>query len=139
MRRWILVLLFCLAGLPAAAQDVSEADAEAIRSVIESQMAAFRADDAPRAFGYASPQIQAMFRTPEIFMEMVREGYQPVYRPQEVEFLDLLTTPQGLTQRVLVVGPDGVPVVADYFMERQPDGNWRIDGCMFEREADRTA
>jgi len=29
-----------------------------------------------------------------------------------------------------MVGPDGEEVVARYTMERQPDGSWRIDGCI---------
>jgi len=44
-----------------------------------------------------------------------------------------------MTQRVLLVGPDGVPVVADYLMQRQPDGSWRINGCILERPPDRSA
>ena len=28
----------------------------------------------------------------------------------------------------MVVDPDGVPVLAMYNIERQPDGGWRIDG-----------
>ena len=32
-------------------------------------------------------------------------------------------------QRVLVVGPDGVPVIAVYPMQRMPDGSWLINGC----------
>ena len=38
----------------------------------------------------------------------------------------------------LLVGPDGVPIMAQYVMERQPDGSWRIDGCLLERSAEQT-
>ncbi len=81
------------------------------------------ADNAPQAFSYASPAIQSIFKDPDTFMSMVRAGYQPVYRPQEVEFRDLVPVEGRWTQRVLVVGPDGVPVVAQYVMEKQPDGS----------------
>jgi hypothetical protein len=91
-----------------------------------------------QAFSYASPAIQSIFKDPETFMSMVRAGYQPVYRPREVEFRDLVPVEGRLTQRVLVVGPDGVPVVAQYVMQRQPDGSWRIDGCVLERSAEQT-
>ena len=114
------------------------ADAAAIRSVIEGQLNAFMADNAPQAFAYASPAIQSIFKDPDTFMSMVRAGYQPVYRPQEVEFRDLVPVEGRWTQRVLVVGPDGVPVVAQYIMEKQPDGIWRIDGCVFERSTEHT-
>ena len=71
-----------------------------------------------------------MFGTTEAFMAMVRDGYPQVYRPREVEFRDLADIGGRLTQRVLLVGPDGDVVVAHYFMQRQPDGAWRIDGCV---------
>jgi hypothetical protein len=31
-----------------------------------------------------------------------------------------------------------VPVIAQYAMERQPDGTWGIDGCVFERSTEHT-
>ena len=36
-------------------------------------------------------------------------------------------------QRVMLVGPDGVPVMARYLMQRQPDGSWLINGCILEK------
>lgn len=124
-----LVAVMLLVTASAQAQ-VSQADRTAIIGTIEGQMAAFQADAADQAFAFAAPGIQRMFRTPEVFMAMVRASYQPVYRPQEVEFRDLRTTPHGLVQSVLVVGPDGVPVTALYIMEQQQDGTWRIGGCV---------
>lgn len=114
----------------------SPADVSAIREVISAQLQAFRADDGPQAFAYASPAIQSIFKTPDTFMTMVRAGYKAVYRPREVEFRDLVPVEGRWTQRVLVVGPDGVPVVAQYVMERQPDGSWRIDGCVLEQSSE---
>ena len=112
------------------------ADVAAIREVIEAQLQAFRADDSAQAFAYASPAIQSIFKNPDTFMSMVRAGYKPVYRPREVEFRDLVPVEGRWTQRVLVVGADGVPVVAQYVMEQQPDGSWRIDGCVLERSTE---
>ena len=66
------------------------AEKGAIRKVIEAQIGAFRADDGERAFGYASPNIRQIFRSAENFMAMVRNGYQPVYRPRSVRFGDLV-------------------------------------------------
>ncbi|NNG02916.1 MAG: DUF4864 domain-containing protein [Inquilinus sp.] len=137
-----LFLLFVLVfgqALPAAAQDnAPKADKSGIVKVIQGQLAAFQADRAADAFSYASPGIQAMFGTPDRFMEMVRGGYMPVYRPREVQFLDLVVEGGRLAQRVLLVGPDGLPVVAWYFMEKQADGAWRIDGVELRGSEDRT-
>jgi len=142
VRGWLLALIV-LAGLPSGvawgqamqpATDISAADRGAIRSVIGDQMAAFKRDDAAAAFGLAAPNIQDMFGTPEHFLAMVRQGYQPVYRPSDVRFGELVRIDGRLTQLVHVVGPDGVPQLALYFIERQPDGRWRITGCLLTVE-----
>lgn len=127
MRALLLVFAF-LAGT-AFAGEPSSADRGAIRQVIEGQMSAFRQNDAAGAFNFAAPGIQAMFGTPENFIRMVETGYPPVYRPREVEFRDIVIRDDLIVQKVLVVGPDGRPVMALYTMELQPDGNWRIAGC----------
>ena len=130
--------LFALVGLilglavPVLAQDVSTADRSAIRDVIQRQVEAFQRDDGEGAFGYASPTIRGMFGTPEIFMDMVRQGYQPVYRPRVFDFREIVTLHGEVTQKVHVVGPDGRPVTAYYPMVRLPDGTWRINGCFLQ-------
>jgi hypothetical protein len=117
---------------PAFAQDLSTADRSAIRDVIQNQVDAFQRDDGASAFGLASPTIQGMFGTPEIFMDMVRQGYQPVYRPRVFDFREIVTLHGEVTQKVHVVGPDGRPVTAYYPMTRLPDGTWRINGCFLQ-------
>jgi hypothetical protein len=130
----LAALLGLLLGLavPALAQDLTPADRTAIRDTIQSQVEAFRRDDSDAAFGYASPSIRGMFGSSEIFMDMVRQGYQPVYRPREFDFREIVTLHGQITQKVHVVGPDGRPVTAFYPMTQLPDGTWRIDGCYLQ-------
>lgn len=113
----------------AQGQGIAEADKAAIRRTIERQLDAFRRDDGAAAFAIASPEIQRQFGSPEVFMHMVRVGYPQVYRPQEVDFRQLVVADGVPNQAVLVVGPDGAAVMAVYRMQKQPDGSWRIDGC----------
>ncbi|MFQ6017170.1 MAG: DUF4864 domain-containing protein [Kiloniellaceae bacterium] len=118
-------------SLPPVSADeagLSEADRRSIRGVIESQLQAFRRNDAALAFSFAAPGIREKFGTPENFMTMVRTGYPAVYRPREVEFRGLRRPGREPVQEVLFVGPDGAPVLALYAMQRQPDGSWRING-----------
>ena len=137
MRRFVLALWLAVATVGSvAALELAPAERAAIRGVFEAQLYAFRRDDGVAAFGYASPSIRAMFRTAERFMNMVREGYAPVYRPRRVEFRDVVSWRGRITQRVYLVGPDGAPVIANYLMERQADGTWRIDGCILEEVPD---
>jgi hypothetical protein len=136
LRAFLASLLMLAAGVAAAqmpATDVGATDRGAIRTVIESQIAAFRRDDGPGAFAFASPAIKRLFGTPEIFMEMVRTGYPQVYRPASVSFNELVRAEGTLFQLVDVVGPDGLPVIAVYEMERQSDGTWQINGCQILR------
>jgi len=119
--------------------DLPGADRNAIEKVIRDQLSAFRRDDGAGAFGYASPTIQGIFGTAEIFMEMVRTGYAPVYRPRDVSFKDIVVFQGQPTQRVVIIGPDGVPVMALYMMQRQPDGTWLINGCTLVALDDKSA
>ena len=129
--RFIVPLLFVLIAVaPPVAAQTSEMDRAEIVRVIGAQMQAFQRDDGVEAFSYAAPSIRAIFKTPERFMSMVQRGYPPVYRPQTVQFLDLVESGGRPLQKVQVVGPDGLPVMAVYTMELQPDGMWRIAGCV---------
>jgi uncharacterized protein DUF4864 len=126
----VLAMVALAGGAPA--QSVSEADATSFRQIISDQIAAFNADDGPKAWSFASPSIQQLFPTPEVFMSMVRQGYQPVYRPRVFDFREIVTLHGQVTQKVHVVGPDGRPVTAFYPMVQLPDGTWRINGCFLQ-------
>ena len=133
----LIAILLLPAGQLARAQ--GSAEGPAIRDVIASQLDAFGRDDGPGAFAFASPTIRTKFQTPEIFMDMVRRQYSPVYRPSEISFQDLHASPRGPVQEVLLVGPDGRVVIALYFMEQQPDASWKINGVQLVRAPDRTS
>lgn len=125
----LLGLIVSLATTAGAQPVVSPADQTAIRDVIQGQLEAFRRDDGDAAFGYASPMIQGMFGQSAIFMDMVRQGYRPVYRPRAFDFREIVELHGEIAQKVHVVGPDGKPVTAVYPMTQLPDGSWRINGC----------
>ncbi len=128
----LIAVSLAFVAIPVQSESVtlSDADRSSIREIIEGQLAAFQRDDGTQAFSYASPTVRRQFVTPERFMHMVRTGYAPVYRPREVTFRDLVMAGDVPVQKVLLVGPDGVPVMAVYPMQRQADGSWKIDGCM---------
>ena len=109
---------------------VSAADRTAIQDVIRQQMHAFQSDDADGAYAFAAPAIRQMFPDAGQFLAMVRRGYAPVYRPRDVEFTDLAQRDGDLVQDVELVGPDGMPALAQYTMVRAPDGRWLIAGCV---------
>ena len=131
MRRLPMLLVLVLLPAGALAQEApGPAEAAAIRQVIQAQLDAFQRDAAGEAFGYASPMIRRKFGDPANFMRMVRRGYRPVYRPRAVEFRNLTMRRGQPTQEVFFIGPDGRAVIGLYLMERQPSGEWRIDGVI---------
>ena len=128
-----LLLALCLAPLAAPAQDVSPADAQAVRAVIEAQLDAFRHDDAARAFSLATPGIRMTFGSAENFLAMVRASYAVVYRPKDVIFEPSRIIEGQVVQPVRLTDSDGRSWIALYPMQRQPDGSWRTNGCQLSR------
>jgi len=115
--------------LSGAARSEDGLDSGAFQEIIKNQMSAFATGNAKAAFSFATSSLQQQFQTPEFFMEMVRQGYQPVYRPHSVTFGRSKMTKLGPTQEVYVTGPKGHDWLALYSFEKQDDGSWRISGC----------
>lgn len=115
------LLLACLfLALPATAQEAP------IKATIENQLQAFQADDFATAFTYASPNIKAIFGTPENFGRMVCEGYPMVHRPAAVKMLELREVAGRLWQRVMITDQMGRTHLLDYQMVETADG-WQIN------------
>jgi len=131
MRRTLLAALLMVLGLLAWGGPAARAgQTEEFQRIITEQIGAFNADDASRAFSFASPLLQRYFATPENFMAMVKQGYQPVYRQHSYKFADTFTDTAGrLAQKVLIVDLNGKVWTAIYTFEKQPDGSWRISSC----------
>jgi hypothetical protein len=137
MRAFLIFALWVSMGVSAQAQSAD--DRGAVQTVIERQIDAFKSDDAGRAFAMAAPSIKQLFQSQDLFMDMVRKGYRPVYRPQSYRFEDLQTDGSSLKQSLGIVDPDGVEWLAEYTLERQGDGQWLISGCVLIRRTTTTS
>lgn len=117
---------------PVMASADEKADAQA---VIESQIEAFLANDAEAAYSFAAPGIKEIYPNTERFFEMVKRGYQPVYRPDNFAFGRMKTLDGGLiVQEVLIAGPDGEDWTAIYVLEKV-DGTFKIRGVQMVKSA----
>jgi hypothetical protein len=125
----VLLLLLLILGLSGSARAQGDGDRLAVQAVIERQLNAFLADDAATAYSFAAPNITARFPTDEIFMEMVRQGYRPVYRPRSWSFGPTRENAGQIEQIVDLVDSEGVQWTARYVLEKQPDGSWKITAC----------
>src|SRR5438128_11324329 len=99
MRALVLVIAF-LIGLasPSRADDVAAA-----QSVISAQEQAFGRDDAAAAYSHAAPEIKQFFPQADIFLQMVRQGYAPVYRHKSFESGEARAAQGRIAQRVHIV------------------------------------
>jgi Domain of unknown function (DUF4864) len=125
----ILLVLFVMLGLSGPAVAFSDADRAAVQGTIDQQLKAFLADDGATAYSFAAPSIKQMFPTVDSFMDMVRQGYQPVYRPRSYSFKELKEEPGQIEQYVDIVDGDGAFWTARYTLQQQPDGSWKIAAC----------
>ncbi|HTO31332.1 MAG TPA: DUF4864 domain-containing protein [Pararhizobium sp.] len=105
------------------------------QSIIEKQIQAFLDDDAATAYSFASPQIQGKFPDKSIFFEMVKRGYAPVYRPGNFAFGRSKIDGDTVVQEVLISGADGKDWTALYFLVKQPDGTYKINGVQMLQQA----
>jgi len=121
------LLIVVLVSLKLAASAQAQDNSGAIQGVISSQIEAFKADDFATAFSFASPMIQGIFRTPDNFGNMVRNGFPMVWRPADVQFKDLKGTGNLYAQRVLIQDAQGVYYLLEYQMIQTENG-WEING-----------
>jgi Domain of unknown function (DUF4864) len=121
-----LSLAALLCPLAAGAVTLSEADARAVRLVIEGQLDAFAAE---RAYSYASNAIRTQFGDAAAFMAMVQSGYPMVVRPVTVTFFQPQPSDDGAVLQTLQLRDRGGRLWrATYQLERQPGDGWRING-----------
>lgn len=82
MRLITVFLLLVLSGPAFSSEDQ-------IQSVITQQLTAFLNNDGRAAWVHAHPSIKAQFNTPERFMAMVEQGYEPLMNFTELDFVSL--------------------------------------------------
>jgi hypothetical protein len=129
MRRMpVLLSLLLTTTLPSTLKGDDAVDGS--RQVIERQIEAFLKDDAGAAYAFAAPGIKARYPDKDIFFDMVKKSYQPVYKPGNFAFGRSLSLDGGATvlHEVLIEGRDGKDWKALYKLQRQPDGSYRIGG-----------
>ena len=133
LRRLLLCLLVAVpafAAPPTGAPTLPSVEWKTIQKVIGDQLRALKAGDGVKAMTFAAPGIRDQFGTPENFLRMVREGYAPLLAARYTQFLEGALIEGAVIQPLRLVLPDDTVVVALYEMQRQPDGRWRIAGCV---------
>lgn len=121
-----------LAGMATTARAgaLSASDEKAIIAVVQSQLDAFAAEDAEKAFSYAAPNIRALLGTAANFLDMVRSQYDIVVHPSSVVFFKPKGDGVVSVLKVQMTDEDGDVWNATYTLQRQKNRQWRITGCV---------
>ena len=116
------------AGL--GAEPIPEAEAQKVRAVIETQLQAFADDDADRAFEANTPGVREAIGSAGHFLALVRGGYPMIFRPTSISFMQPEQRGDAVLQLAEIVDAQGKSWLALFSLEQQPDGSWRISGCV---------
>ncbi len=127
--RLCLLALLMFASVTTFAPRAHADAASEIQSVISDQLKAFNEDDTQRAYGHAADIIKKIFPSSQIFMEMVKTGYPPVYRAKSWSFNEPTPLDNGYSQIVRLTDEQGRMWSALYTLERDSAGEWKITGC----------
>ena len=135
MRR-VLVTVSLLTGLwmpwwnaAKAIDDITTADAIAIHEAVQSQLEALSKDDAASAFDLTTPEKRMLIGTPDNFLRLIKEEYDPIYRYQRVLFSRPEVINGDAIQIVRVTDSYSRVWVAVFWMQQGEDSSWKIDGC----------
>jgi hypothetical protein len=114
---------------PAAEQryNVSEETVEKeLRTVIESQLSAFRQDDYPEAYKFAASAMRSQVPLPA-FERMVRRAYPEIAQSESAHFGMMLDNGRFALVNVTITGATGRSLHYEYALQREHYG-WKIAG-----------
>ncbi|MGR3515401.1 MAG: DUF4864 domain-containing protein [Paracoccaceae bacterium] len=136
--RFFLAVLMSVLWFGQAVAEEVQPRVTGIEDTITAQMDAFMKDDFAEAFTYASPNIQGLFGSSERFGQMVRNGYPMVWRPGDVQYLELRDIAGNLWQKVMIRDQKGGTHILDYQMIETSEG-WKINGVQILAKPDVSA
>lgn len=122
----ICLAFFTLSFRPAVSQ--SKQDIGNIQKVIRLQIEAMRKDDWEEAFKYASLDIRRSFGNAKTFQNMVLAKYRIVYQPRLISFKQVKLIKGAPVQEVYMIDSKGKSAMAMYFMRKDKNRDWRING-----------
>ena len=129
IKKTILIIITFLSISSLAKSEISyEKEFSETQSIIESQIQAFLDENAELAYSYAAPLIKMKFNSPQEFMYMVRNYYEPVYNPKQFQFLDAKYFEGAIFHQLQVISQKNETFLATYSLI-QDEGKWKISGC----------
>jgi hypothetical protein len=114
-----------------APESFSATDRRSIEDVVRAALRALVAQDATGAFAKLTPSTQGFFGAPEKFLQAVADELPPILVTKQFSFLGLDRSGSPVSE-VLITDILGQEWLAEFQMERQKNGDWRVKGCVVE-------
>jgi len=109
---------------------VAEADLKAIQLVIDGQILAFKSDDYNAAYAFAAPNVKQAFPTVDIFINMVKSGYEPLYRPASYFFGRSMLSEGEVYQELIISDATRQLWQVIYTLNQQQDQSWKVSNVL---------
>jgi Domain of unknown function (DUF4864) len=111
--------------------EFSATDKGKIEDAVRAELRAIVAQDAKRAFAKLTPSTQSFFGQPEKFLQAVADELPPILATKKFSFLGIDRT-STTTSEVLITDVIGQEWLADFEVEQQENGDWRVKGCVVQ-------
>jgi len=108
---------------------LTPADRRRIEETVRAQIRAYAGRDAEQAFAALSPSTQQIFGKPERFLRSVAQDMPTILDTRRFAFLGLGQQRDLAVQQVLIMDGMGQEWLAEFQLEEQAPGDWRIKGC----------
>lgn len=119
-------------GGPSFDSRLAESDKAAIKTAVRQQIHALAALDAGLAFAQLAPSAQSYFGGADDFLLNVAEELPPMLRTKSFAFVGLGRQAAGIVQEVLISDGSGLDWLAQFQLERQANGDWRVKSCIVD-------
>jgi hypothetical protein len=106
-------------------------DKRKIEDAVRAELRAIVAQDAKRAFAKLTPSTQSFFGKPEKFLQAVADELPPILVAKKFSFLGI-DRADTTTSEVLITDILGQEWLAQFEVERQESGDWRVKGCVVQ-------
>lgn len=129
----MMLVMACVLSVSAGAtelgKNLGKKEETAIQSAVQLQIEALTNDDADRAFALTTETTRSRLGSPDNFLRMIKEQYDPVYRHRTALYSAPTVVHGKVYQVVRLTDLESHVWLAIYLMHKDAEGTWKIDGC----------
>jgi hypothetical protein len=111
---------------------IGDNDRLAIKDAVRDQLRALATLKAGDAFAQLAPSTQKYFGEPDTFLLQIAENVAPILSTKKFAFIGVGRDETSVFQEVLITDEAGLKWMANFQVQRQPDGSWRVSGCVVD-------